>query len=503
MSAMSRRAWIGSIAFALRPIVVRLGLGLALLFMIGCARTANDASARHVILVTIDTLRADHLSCYGYARPTSDALHARERGSIPGFTIDELAREGVRFENAYSPRGETFPAIATLFTGKPPIETCALANGNILPRGASTLAERLHAKGFKTAAFTSNKLLVPGSGIEQGFDQFFSDASEKKDERAVDAACHWLGTQDLEHGPPLFVWLHLTGPHLPYDAARIGPVDFERLFADASYRGDANGSREFVDKAYTRGRELDAADVAELVALYDGEIARVDHLASRFFAFCAGRDASQPVDVLARSLVVITADHGEELYEHNRYFGHSKSVYEDVLHVPLIVRDPRFASGRVVKAMVGLEDVFATIVEDRSLTRSPPVHGRSFASWLTSGEGERDAPQFSLWRDRIFSVRSGSWRCVWNPDRIEPKETPPGPYPVPEIALYDVARDPHELHDVAAEHADVVQSLEAGVRAWLGGLKPCSTPTQGITPERLKALKDMGYAGEQEEAPPK
>jgi len=92
---------------------------------------------------------------------------------------------------------------------------------------------------------------------------------------------------------------------------------------------------------------------------------------------------------------------------------------------------------------------------------------------------------------------------VWNPDRIEPKETPPGPYPVPEIALYDVARDPSQQHDVAAEHADVVQSLETAVRAWLGGLKPCSTPTQGMTPARLKALKDMGYAGEQDESPPK
>jgi len=490
MSGMSRRVWLGAIVLALAP---------------ACARTGRADGARSVILVTIDTLRADHLSCYGYPRATTDAAHARERGSIAGFTLDEIAAQGVRFANAYSPRGETFPALCTLFTGRPPIETCALENGNLLPRGTSTLAARMRAKGFATAAFTTNKLLVPGSGIEQGFEKFFVDASERKDERAVDAACAWLKEQDLANGPPLFLWLHLTGPHLPYDPARIGTVDFARMFADPAYAGAANGSREFVDKAYTRGRELDAADVAELVALYDGEIARVDHLASRFFAFCAGKDASQPIDLLSRALVVVAADHGEELHEHNRYFGHSKSVYEDVLHVPLVVRDPsRFAAGRVVSAKVGLEDVFATLVEDRGLANAPRVHGRSFAALLAGETSAADAPQFSLWRDRIFSVRSGPWRFVWNPERIEPRDTPPGPYPIPEVALYDVALDPSQQHDVAADHADVVKSLEDAVRAWLKGLRPCTSEPAAITPERLKALKDMGYAGESEEtSPPK
>jgi arylsulfatase A-like enzyme len=484
----------------------------AIALALGCSRGdegrggAGASGARHVILLTIDTLRADHLSCYGYARGTSDAAHTKERGSIPGFTIDEIAAQGVRFDHAYSPRGETFPALVTLFTGRPPIETCALENGNILPAGTSTLAARMRANGYKTAAFTSNKLLVPGSGIEQGFDAFFTDASNDKDSRAVDAACAWLGAQDLKNGPPLFVWLHLTGPHLPYDPARIGSVEFARLFADPAYKGPADGSREFVDSSYSKSRALSPADVEQLIALYDGEIARIDNLTSRFLAFCAGKDPSQPIDVLAQSLLVFTADHGEELHEHNRYFGHSKSVYENVLHVPLVLRDPsRIRAGRVVKDMVGLEDLFATFVEDRGLASKPAIHGRTFARLLTSDRltsdrGEPEAPQFSLWRDKIFSVRSGPWRLVWNPDRLEPKETPPGPYPVPEVALYDVPSDPSQNHDIAAQHADVVKELEDAIRAWLKGLQPCASKPQGLTPERLRALKDMGYAGEQEEA---
>jgi arylsulfatase A-like enzyme len=487
MAAMVRRLSIACIAAAL---------------VLGCG-SRPSARARHLLLVTIDTLRADHLSCYGYARATSDAAHAAQRGSVAGFTIDDIASRGVRFGHAFSPRGMTFPAIATLFTGRSPIETCALENGNVLPASADTLAEFLHAQGFKCAAFTSNKLLVVGSGIEQGFDEFFSDASDDKDSRAVDAACAWLKEQDLENGPRLFVWLHLTGPHLPYDPAPIGGVDFARMFADPSYEGPANGSRAFVDGVHTSQTDLAPSDVAAIVALYDGEVARVDHLTSRFLAFCAGRDPKQPIDVLSHSLLVLTADHGEELFERNRYFGHSKSVYDDVLHVPLVWlepgRDGRAKPARVVDDLIGLQDVSASVIDALGIPVPPASHDKSFARILDGEMPYTARREFSLWRDRIFSVRSDRWRLVWNPDRVEPKETPPGAYPVPEIALFDVAADPHELHEVSAAHADVVRDFQNATRAWLESLHPCASTTQGITPERLKALRDMGYAGEEDD----
>ena len=482
-----------------------LVLGAASLSILGCADRGDPNRPRHVVLVTIDTLRADHLSCYGAKRFTSDAAHAGARGSVAGFTIDEIAAEGMRFDGAYAPRGMTFPSIATLFTGRPPMENCALENGNTLPPSSVTLAQRLRTAGFTTAAFTSNKLLVFGSGIEKGFGEFesFTDAGEDKDQRAVDAACKWLRSQDLAAGPPVFLWLHLTGPHLPYDPQPIGGVDFERMFADPAYSGAANGSREFVDKVHTDGRQLSASDVEHVIALYDGEVARIDHLVSRFLAFCAGADPSQPVDMLSNTLLVLTADHGEELYERNRYFGHAKSVYSDVLHIPLIVRHPASVPpGHVSSEIVGLEDVMPTILARFEVMPDASLHGRSFLDVLAGQRAAARPPQFSAWRDRIFGVRTEQWRCVWNPDRIEPKETPPGVYPVPEVSLFDVARDPNELTDVSAAHADVVRALEIAMRTWLGGLRVCSEKGRGPSPERLKALRDMGYAGEEQDAAP-
>lgn len=455
---------------------------------------------RHLILVTIDTLRADHLSLYGYRRDTSAAAGAAARGSAAGFTIDELAHQGVVFTRALAPRGETFPSISTLFTGRTPGENCVLGNDETLPEEAHTLAERLRTGGFRSAAFTTNKLLVPRSGIEQGFDTFFVDASEDREVRAVQAAMQWVSAQDLEHGPPLFVWLHLMGPHLPYDPRPIEGIDFARMFVDPAYTGPADGSRAFLDRAYTDSRELAPADVQHVIALYDGEIARIDHVVSQFARFCAGQDPRQPVDLLADSLFVFTADHGEELHQRNRYWAHSKSVYGSVLHVPLFMRHPKtLPAGREVDALVELEDLLPTFLAHLGLPCDGLVHGRSLGPLLEprgSATSFSAEPAFSSWHDRIFSVCTERWRLVWNPERIEPQEIPPGPYPIPEIALYDLQVDPAELIDVAASHADVVTELKRSIERWLAGQKRCTRGAQTPSAEHLKALQDLGYAGD-------
>jgi arylsulfatase A-like enzyme len=459
-----------------------------------------SARARHLILVTIDTLRADHLSLYGYRRDTSSAAGATVRGSVAGFTIDELARQGVVFERALAPRGETFPSISTLFTGRTPLENCTLANEETLPKQAFTLAERLRAAGYRSAAFTTNKLLVPRSGIEQGFDSFFVDSSDDREVRATAAAMQWISTQDLAHGPPLFVWLHLMGPHLPYDPRPIDGIAFAKMFVDPKYEGVAEGSRAFLDPAYTEGRELGAADVDHIVALYDGEIARIDHVVSRFASFCAGKDPRQPVDLLSDALFVFTADHGEELHQRNRYWGHSKSVYDSVLHVPLFMRHPAsLPSGRSIGAVVELEDVLPTVLERLGLACEGPVHGRSLGPYLRTEIDTQPLPPksaFSSWHDRIFTVRTDRWRLVWNPERVEPKEIPVGPYPIPEVALHDLTADPRELVDVSATHGDVVAELKRSIESWRAGQTRCQRGSETPSAERLQALKDLGYAGD-------
>ena len=477
---------------------MRTAIAWALVGLLGLQVSCRKAAPapRHLILVTIDTLRADHLSVYGFARSTTSPVGAERRGSVPGFTIDEIANQGVRFQNAFAPRGMTLPSMSTLFTGRPPLETCVLDNRNTLPQELETLAERMKAAGFRTAGFSANRLLAPGSGFEQGFDTFVQDSSDDRDARSVAAAEDWLAAQDPEKGPPLFLWIHLVGPHLPYDPEPLSGVDFTALFADPGYRGAADGSREFLDAAYTRGRTLDPADLAHVADLYDGEVARIDHLVSGFLAFCSGKDAHREVHLLDDALLVIAADHGEELGERSRYFGHAKSIYGSVLHVPLLLRCPGLLpAGRVVPDFVELEDVLPTVADLLGLPKPKDARGRSLAT-IALGRGTLEARSaFGVWRDRMFTVRSGRWRLVWNPEDLESDDEPPGPYPVPEVALFDATIDPKELRDVAGEHPDVVRDLEAKIRSWRASLRPCTSSSKGPTPEQIRAMKDLGYAG--------
>jgi arylsulfatase A-like enzyme len=296
------------------------------------------------------------------------------------------------------------------------------------------------------------------------------------------------------------VWVHLVGPHLPYSPGTLGDVDYTRLYAQGDYAGPADGSREFTDRAHGGDVSIEAADVQELVALYDGEIARIDRLVSGFVAFCSGRTPGQPRDVLAQSLFVLTADHGEELFERHGYFGHSKSVYEPVLRVPLILRHPgTVTAGRRIEDLVGLEDLTPTILDLFRAPAEPKMHGISLAHVLRGGLAD-PRTAIGMWNDRIFTARTGRWRLVWNPDRVEPDDRPPGSYPIPEVALFEkTGNDPQadvvEAQDLSAAHADVVTELKRAITAWRQGLDRCVRESESPTPERIRALQDMGYAG--------
>jgi hypothetical protein len=204
-------------------------------------------------------------------------------------------------------------------------------------------------------------------------------------------------------------------------------------------------------------------------ALYSAEVARVD----RVLAGLALEDC----------LFVFMADHGEELGERNAYFGHSKSVTAAGLHVPLFLRHPgTIAPGRT-QELFGLEQLSARVLAELQLGPGAPPREL----------------QVGLWRDRIFSARDARWRLVWNPEKLEPQETPPGPYPVAELALYDELADPLDMIDVAAQHPAEVARLKAEIEHWRAGQKRWSGVQTAPDAARLKAMRDMGYAGEKEE----
>lgn len=437
---------------------MRVLLGLCLL---AGACSHAPPPPRHLLLVTVDTLRADALASYS--------------GGASSFRIDELAAQGELFENAFTPRSMTFPALCSLFTGLTPIEHGALSNGDILPAEHETLAETLTRAGFYTAAFTTNKLLVKGSGIEQGFASFQSDFSPARDERMAAAAAACL-REHAGKGERVFVWLHLVGPHLPYAPEPLDGIDFRALCCAPGYSGPADGSREYADALHATGMSPPAADLEHMRGLYAGEVARVDHILSTLFAGVG----------LGDCLLVFAADHGEELGERMAYFGHAKSVTSAGLHVPLFLRHPGTINAGRTHALFGLQELRPRILAELGLdARVPPPASL----------------EVGLWRDRIFSARDERWRLVWNPEKLEPQEVPPGRYPVPEFALYDELADPLDEHDLAAGHGETIARLRGEIEHWRARQKRWSGKQTAPDAERLRALHEMGYAGEKDDKP--
>lgn len=311
------------------------------------ARPVVRAGAPNVLLVSIDTLRADHVHAYGYARETTPA-------------IDRLAAEGVRFDLALAPAPWTLPSHVSLLTGLPPLRHGVLDDGRRLAAEAVTLAEALRDAGYTTAGFVSAPYLEADYGFAQGFDRYddytVSPASEHFSHRAVtsprllDAVTRWLDERESRRDDrPFFLFVHMWDPHYDF----VPPPPFDRHF-DPDYAGPVTGDDFERGGAVHAG--MDPRDLAHVVALYDGEIAFTDLHLGRIL------DRLRASGALDRTLVVVTGDHGEEFFEHGTK-GHRQNLYDTVLRVPFVMRLPgAIPGGVVVERQVRLLDVAPTIL---------------------------------------------------------------------------------------------------------------------------------------------
>jgi len=371
------------------------------------------ASAPNVVLITIDTLRADHVGAYGASA-----------GSTPA--LDALAAEGLRFENAISPVPLTRPAHASLLTGLLPPEHGVRDNLPAkLDSSIPTLATRLKADGYHTAAFVGSFLLGRGSGFEAGFDVIGDGSAEgvndsigpRAERRAgevAEEALQFLASAS----PPFFLWVHLYDPHAPYD-----PPDG---YAGKGYRGE--------------------------IAYADSQVGRIV-------------DALRARGLLDSTLVVATADHGEGLGDHGED-EHGALVYEESLRVPLILRGPGIARGRVEREPVSLVDVAPFILE--------------------GGKGALGRP----FRPIYFESYYGSLHFGWAPLRGV-REGPMKLIFAPRAELYDLDSDPRERRDLAQEKRDVARRLYSELQN-VAEKTPAAGPLDSADLERLASL---GYVG--------
>jgi len=300
----------------------------------------------NVLLVSIDSLRADHLGTYGYARDTSP-------------TIDRLAREGVVFETAISSAPWTIPAHATMLTGLPPEVHGVVSARHRLAPDALSLAEVLQQAGYDTVAFVSGPTVMAQYGFDQGFarfDESMAEPDRHKSSKGITSPGlvalvdgYLEGWDAAGRTAPFFVFLHMWDVHYDY----APPAPFDRMF-DPDYQGDVRA--DDFERNPRINPKMARRDLEHVLALYDGEIRYTDEHLGRIVARLEG------LGVLDDTIVVVTSDHGDEFFEHGMK-GHAKTLFDEVLHVPLVIRHPRsIAHGRRVEEQVRLMDVAPTIL---------------------------------------------------------------------------------------------------------------------------------------------
>lgn len=432
-----------------------------------------------VIVVCLDTLRADRLGVLG-----------NPRGLTP--RLDALAREGVVFERAIAPAPWTLATHASLFTSKLPFDHDARLDFMKVDPEHRMLAEDFREAGYRTAAFTADGYVSATFGFGQGF-EFYGETDERDDDglaRTLDLAGRWIrGVGDR----PYFLFLHTYEVHSPYTHAdRADPAVRGRL-------GDRFTNVEIEE--IRAGRLTLTPEERDWVrGLYDGDVAHADRLVGDFLETLR-RDG-----LLDDVVLVVTSDHGDDLWDHSveRSPGHGHSLYQDLIHVPLFVRWPRgIATPARVGALVSLLDVAPTLLELAGLPASPEHHGRSLAATCRSGSEPPAVPvtaESTEYGPDRFAVLEGTYKVIFTP---WPSEKNMGvAVPAAPLEIFDLATDPGETNDLSPRLAQLppeVLRMVAAARARGAEKKPApigeddGSPHEPMSEELLQRLKALGY----------
>jgi arylsulfatase A-like enzyme len=405
--------------------------GIASLLAAGCgAGTGGRAERPNLVLISIDTLRADHLGCYGYSRDTSPNL-------------DRLALEGVLFEHAYAPAPWTLPSHASLFTGLYPAEHGVVKDTHRLDDRHVLLPEALAELGYRSAAIVSTVPYLRRSyGFKQGwvsYDDRSSFGPSKKWAIASNSEKVYRGAlkqlDQLGKGP-FFLFVHDYDVHANY----VPPAPFDRLFGPPR-SAELPSAKD--DWRARRQRELPQ---------YDGEIRWVDDWIGKLVEELRRRD------LLEHTVIAVVADHGEEFFEHG-FWGHGANLFDSVLHVPWIVRFPgaRHAGTRIA-APVSLVDVPATLLALAGSEAPRWRSGRDVGRWLGPGAIPDEGEVFAFRGERngfgLLAVVSGGYKALFRTNRREIPLLPPD-------ALFRVGDDPDETISLAELESVRVRDLRA------------------------------------------
>jgi len=431
------------------------------LFFPGCGRSLGTAKDRpNLLLISVDTLRADRLGCYGYDRPTSP-------------NIDRLAAEGVLFENAFSSSPKTTPSHMSILTGLYPRthnvymwgkDSQGIYTGKTLSEEIPTLAEILKGFGYTNVAFTGGANVAGKIGFDRGFEIYDEESNTA-------AAVRWLRENADRR---FFMFYHTYYTHSPY----LPPPPYDTKY-DPSYSGGIPSHDEMREELGLEKDELwtgiwevlhsrfwsavdpgNPADRNHLSSLYDGSIEYVDKTFIRELI-----DTLRETGVLDKTLIVFTSDHGEEFFEHGRV--EHDSIYSEVARVPLVLRFPgRLPAGRRIGQLVRSIDILPTVLELIGIPLDSEIQGTSLLPAVLEGENlELDVyADFNDYLPPVIeSVRAGPWCLLMDQREIDPVKVTGAP-PLRFFKLYNIEDDPAEVRDLSGTHPDVLTRLRTRMR---------------------------------------
>lgn len=430
-----------------------LSLSLCLLLAAGLASCGEGRPPETVVLVVVDTLRADRLGAYGNPRTTSPHL-------------DALADDGVLYRRAYSQAPWTTASIGSLLTSQYPRSLGIRSEQSRLDESWTLLPELFQQAGYATGAVVSHTFCSRRWGFDQGFDSFDESGIQADESRIAaqvsDGALAFLAANPSR---PVFLFLHYFDPHFTYIEHSGFGFDPE-----PGYEGPV---RDRVHaRSLIRMRErLTPDDVREMQRIHDSEVAFVDHHLGRVFERL--REQGRYDD----ALLVVTADHGEEFFEHGN-LGHGRTLFDEQLHVPLIIKYPG-RQGRVVEGPVALLDVAPTLAAEAGLPLSGEERGRRLRD---SGRDPNRAVVSETERFGSYrSVRMKGFKLI--EDTQSRKRI-----------LFDLADDPGELRDVAAAEPQRLRELEHSLEQWrVANPRPEEIPGLSLSPAERERLRSLGY----------
>jgi arylsulfatase A-like enzyme len=463
----------------LRAVLTLLLAGL----LFSACRGEEGSSPRRVFLITVDTLRADHLSVYGYPRATSPEL-------------DRLAASGVTFERAIAQWPKTGSSFASMFTGLYPHTTGITHKAAVrVPAEYLTLPELFQEAGYTTVAVQSNPVLATRFGWDAGFDEYLQTWGEgdvPPEPQALRPLIQAGKVNGLalpllrKHAGAdrLFVWIHYSDPHAPY----VLPEGAENPFVgDPHYRQEAAIPPK-VTRAYRLG---DRTDLKYYVAQYDANVRVADRAVREVL------DEARSLGLLEGSLVVFTADHGESLGEHDSWFEHGPLPYNTTAHVPLFFLGEGVPAGKRVDRPVELVDLYPTLRDFVAPGREVPgLEGQSLAPFFL-GEGE-GADGFRVAfseagrrSDRYHAVQDATWKLIFNSGgrRSRAARSATGGF-----ELYNLAEDPDETRNLAAANTAELRRLRGDLLAWMRTARSRGGEEDAVDPETERALRALGYA---------